>query len=1347
MITKKRQELEQFIKEQMVGPGGCGVNFFNGIVEEDKIPKSPLEYNNEVINSTPGSFYSTGILFPEENPIKDNNNKSDVEKKTQLDDYVDEDNNDDEPANLNSIDSDDISSLSQRFPNSIGLSFCLSENLTDDNIAELKVEVSGRYYKKIENKHLINISVRINNLEIFSAFYEKHKDLFSQYFKYQNGFLFPKAIKKEDFKIIKDLINDIDKKIAKDIFGEEYYGINNDGTYLSEDKKKDIIQKIEQIEQNENLLSYFFDILDLYKRGSFGVWECNPFSKKINLSEISLELEDGEIKKIYSPKNTESFREIIRYDVKTKKKEKDAVASLSLHAQLTKDTRDSSNKSKYLKLQLVNTSTKIIFNDGEYYSIVNEKVNGRAFFGVEIKVTSKHIAEYSNRLENEDDTESKELNYIYRQYKDYGIGHFCSVDWGTNSDGVRFVKTEFIPQNELPDIEPSPQNKLEWVEKDDSSDLFVPKPYFENTEFMQFKWLSTFSTVTVTDEDIKKGLLKFVEAYGKWINSLENENDITSEIIKKCNIDYDRIKENINELLSDNDKMLSFRIMNSAMFMQLWHSKKSGSNDLTELMNTNDFSFNTKFYEKASDKLFDKTNSASWRPFQLAFILLNLDGIYQKENDPKWEARNELVDLVWFPTGGGKTEAYLGIIALTIINRRRSNKTGSGGTTAIMRYTLRLLATQQFQRATRVIMALDLIRFWEIDGYNLGNDAIDIGLYVGGDALPNNLDDLVDECQKAQANGFANSKIPISQCPWCGTKFEGKPFYSDDDNMLRLFCPNRKCSFTNNRRVDNYIPVNLSDEQIYEHPPTLLFGTVDKFAQLAHTNNTKKDSRKLFGYDNIEARRNLSPDLIIQDELHLLLGPLGSAVSLFESAIDQLCSRTITVDGEDLIIRPKIISSTATTRNAPLQIRALYDRSVNIFPKTGVDSDDSFFAFYKREFNSKNQSDYISKRKYIGIMPMGRTQMTLQIRLAAIFFVHRAIFEKRYQNTQDKKGFEKAMDYYFTLISYFNSLREVGKTDAQFHTEFNKYTRRLFKRVARQGNMAECFYSYDSAFNKSELTGRLKGAEVVNELAKVERKWTPELRLPHKKDSGETFESAVLPPDFVIATNMISVGIDVSRFSTIIMNSMPRNIAEYIQASSRVGREDLGLVVTLHNPFRTRDISHFERFKEFHEKMYCYIEPISITPFSHKAIDRYLALYLATIIRHTHPDLAKRDDANSLTINRAKTLKRDLIKYFEARKDRMKNDDISSIEKNILTNIHFSYIEDYINKSVDSWQDQIDNENQVLVYNNAKNKQRIPQKSLFISIDAYETGDDDNYWKVPMSLRTIDPEAVIKIEN
>ena len=417
------------------------------------------------------------------------------------------------------------------------------------------------------------------------------------------------------------------------------------------------------------------------------------------------------------------LKDIFRIDLDGKKED---YASLSANIQLSRDSRKKSDK-VFLKMQLLNTSvafdeTKL--NDNRYYSTFNELVNQKSFFGINLSIESDYLVPYSNHeyLQEKDNTFSEDTTtaFIYDQFKDFAIGHGCSVKWDKQGEPLK-VETEYLPYCETPDIDPIPRDKSRNAIID-TEDGFVSPLFLENSKSQEFKWLSVYSNAT--NEEIVSGLNEFVDSYGNWIKlkGLDEKyqtiySGIAKQELDKCEGDYLRMKKNINDFLSGNsnkEKLDSFRLMNAAMFMQLWHSVKVKQDAVNSFINDETFEhFNFSFYKDiADDKLFSKTESAGWRAFQLAFILLNLDGIFKPGDDAEWDKRNNWVDLVWFTTGGGKTEAYLGLIALIIINRRKEHKERGGGTAAIMRYTLRLLTMQQFQRATLVIMALELIRRW-----------------------------------------------------------------------------------------------------------------------------------------------------------------------------------------------------------------------------------------------------------------------------------------------------------------------------------------------------------------------------------------------------------------------------------------------------------------------------------------------------------------------------------------------------------------------------------------------------------------------------------------------------------
>lgn len=1360
MIQTKRDSLEQFIREQMIGPGACLKHY--SIKNEDSSKECSVD---EVLNTTPGSVYSTGVLFPHrkvaeitDTQVNDNQKGTDVVDSA---DFGDDDYNGEgleEIMNRSQSDDEDLFSMSQRFPTTIGLSFCIEKEspLSEE---DLSICISGRYYRKVLKENYTSIIINIEEQNSFERLFSEYKNELSSFFSYANKQLHITYNFVKEVIVVKDLINGVNQRLCKKIatnadglmdneytaIGETYRFLKsykerlwrklmavNNGIYLAAAEKDSVLLRIKNVEEAETFISYLEDAMNICNAKSFGYWVCESFNVPVDLSAIDLNTSGGKI--IFSPKKNPSLKDIVSFPIDGN----GTAASLSMWIQILNAKNADINK-KYIKVQLENTSTPFQENEEHYFSIVTEKVNQRSFFGVEIKVTSQLLVPYKDVKSNNTQSDIGALNYLYRSIDDYGVGHSCSVDWYI-SDALKWVKTEFIPSYETPDVEAIPRDKKEYI-KDGMA--YIPKPLLETAETLQFKWLSTFSEVT--NNDVLSGLYEFIDAYKSWIDKLMDDVSLQSEHYRKlgeaniseCLKDYNRMRDNVKMLLDGNDdNITSFRLMNSAMFIQLWHSKFN-----------NDKKTDFNFYKTATDHIFGDY-PATWRPFQLAFILLNLDGIIQRPDDPNWDYRNELVDLVWFPTGGGKTEAYLGIIALAIIQRRRTERC-SGGTTAIMRYTLRLLAIQQFQRAMKVILALELLRRWDI--YELGEEPISIGLYVGDKSLPNKAKDLLIECLKwneiTPEGKRKESMIPLDKCPCCGRPLKYINRGTENAPDIKFRCDNVRCNFSNE------IPVKLCDEYIYKEPPTLLFGTVDKFAAIGHRVSSRQerenqDSRRIFG----GGLNNLPPALIIQDELHLLLGPLGSAVSLFECAIDQLCSYKKEVNGRLLKIRPKIISSTATTRNTELQIRALYDRRVSIFPKSGVDYDDSFFSFYKRKkISPEDHESFVSKRKYIGILPTGRTQMTTQMRLVATMFVHRALFERQYESKLRDKEVETTFDYYHSIIDYFNSLKEVGKTDAQYFTEFTKYTRRLFKRVLRYDNMLECLYCYDSAFKKSELTGRLSGSDVVRELDTVGQHWSSENRFPHQTGDENKWVHGTTPPDLILATNMISVGLDVDRFNTIIMNSMPRNVAEYIQASSRVARNNKGLVITLHNPFRMRDMSHFERFREFHEKLYYYVEPISITPFSKKSVERYLPLYLATMIRHLYIDFADVESAAALNGQKKAMLKNDLSEYFKERLRR--TEELTPELRELLTEEQEAFIEGFIEKALNDWLNLVDGQSTgdyKLRYSGSELlniKRSTNWKDLFVSLDAYQDDDSTASWVVPMSLRTVESEAVINVKE
>ena len=366
------------------------------------------------------------------------------------------------------------------------------------------------------------------------------------------------------------------------------------------------------------------------------------------------------------------------------------------------------------------------------------------------------------------------------------------------------------------------------------------------------------------------------------------------------------------------------------------------------------------------------------------------------------------------------------------------------------------------------------------------------------------------------------------------------------------------------------IPVLTVDDHLYVSPPSLIIGTIDKFAQLPR----RSDLRSLFGLDG-----GLRPALIIQDELHLISGPLGSMAGLYETVIDLVCT-----DGG---VRPKLIGSTATIGQAGRQVRALFDRDVLQFPPAGFEARDSFFAV---------RDEKGPDRVYLGLSSAGRSpKFTLQAATAALL---QAAGRRR-----DAGARAGSLDPFWTAVLYFNSLRELGGAHVLVHDDIPRHMSFLASRMGCQRRDLEA--------EAIELSSRVASRALPEYLK--------QLAVPLDGVDGDPF--GPVPTDVVLASNMISVGVDVSRLGLMLVNGQPKSTAEYIQASSRIGRGLPGLVVTLYNFGRPRDVSHFEHFRFYHGTLYRNVEATSVTPWAPRARDKALHAVVAAAVRHLVPDM------------------------------------------------------------------------------------------------------------------------------
>jgi hypothetical protein len=707
-------------------------------------------------------------------------------------------------------------------------------------------------------------------------------------------------------------------------------------------------------------------------------------------------------------------------------------------------------------------------------------------------------------------------------------------------------------------------------------------------------------------EDARRRLIGLVEQYRVWIEqqrgSIDGLNprrqETASELLRRATVAADRIEAGIARL-GDSTVLDAFRIANRTMARA---ARQRGA-QLTG--------------EPPAD-----VKPPRWRPFQLAFLLMNLPGIVEPTHEDR-----ECVDLLFFPTGGGKTEAYLGLAAFTLVLRRLRNPgITSAGLCVLMRYTLRLLTLDQLGRAAALMCALELERE---TNEALGPWLFEIGLWVGAAGTPNRMgergDQRDDTARSKTIRYQGDSKrhpapIPIEECPWCGTKFGPTSFKltpnpNQPDNLI-VRCLNRDCDFSSKRRL----PILSVDEPIYRRLPCFLIATVDKFAAMPWTGDVgaffgrveRSDADGFYGptapgRGKPLERPLLPPDLVIQDELHLISGPLGTIFGLYETALDALCERQ--VDGKT--VRPKIVASTATVRRADTQIRALFNRRpLDIFPPPGPDRRDSFFA------QTLPASDFPTRR-YVGVAAQGRS---LKVVLLRAYRTLMAAAQHAWLDAGGAKNPGNPADPYMTLVGYFSSLRELGGSrrivEDEVRTALTTYGAR--KRVGEElGPFADRSIAYEVV----ELTSRVSTNKVAEAKRRLARPFSDKERV-----------------DVALATNMISVGLDIIRLGLMVVLGQPKASAEYIQATSRVGRdpERPGLIVTLLNVHKPRDRSHYERFAAYHESFYRAVEATSVTPFSPRALDRALAGTLVGLARLGHGPMTPPLGAGAVLTERGK---------------------------------------------------------------------------------------------------------------
>lgn len=803
--------------------------------------------------------------------------------------------------------------------------------------------------------------------------------------------------------------------------------------------------------------------------------------------------------------------------------------------------------------------------------------------------------------------ETETLEMMYRHHREFAVGHGISVHATLPeplAERATEVETEWVPRFEVPQQtprSPTDDENLIGVVMDMKELAELPKP------------------------SLVAALRRIEAAYGIWIRVESSKVNLPEErlaehkgaahrAIERCKRALERIKAGV-DLIEDNSLAEdAFRFANLAMWQQRIHST---------------FAHRVRKKEtKIEDGLagLDVAENRRWRLFQLAFVLLNLPSLTDLHHPDRSHETEAVADLLWFATGGGKTEAYLGLTAYTLALRRLQGvvegRRGDHGVAVLMRYTLRLLTLQQFQRAASLICACETLRRAETAKW--GEAPFRLGLWVGGKTTPNTLSAAASALRQRNVGGrpsSSGSPLQLTSCPWCGSEIKEQHLkvYEAPSDIGRCvtYCGDSlgRCAFTEVHSPREGLPVMVVDEEIYRRPPSLLIATVDKFAQMPWNGMTQMLFGKVTGVcdrhgflspdvDDSQqhpARNGLPsvknrphsflrpPDLIIQDELHLVSGPLGSMVGLYEAAVDELCSWTVDASK----VRPKVVASTATIRRAPDQVQKLFVRKLEVFPPQGTSIRDSFFAL-QRPVGSQCPG-----RRYLGICAFGRRYPVAMIRsYVAQMAGAQVLFDK----------YDRLADPYMTLAGYFNSIRELAGTRRLVEDDIRARLRDADQRGLAKRRVRAL----------EELTSRKSGTDIPKILERLEAVFDMQLEAQRaaERKSGQKLTSSV-PYDVILATNMISVGVDIDRLGLMVVAGQPKNTSEYIQATSRVGRsaDGPGLICTVFNWARPRDLSHYERFEHYHDTFYKHVEALSVTPFSARALDRGLSGVMVSLVR------------------------------------------------------------------------------------------------------------------------------------
>jgi hypothetical protein len=560
----------------------------------------------------------------------------------------------------------------------------------------------------------------------------------------------------------------------------------------------------------------------------------------------------------------------------------------------------------------------------------------------------------------------------------------------------------------------------------------------------------------------------------------------------------------------------------------------------------------------------------SWRLFQIVFIVSNIPdmivgeyGVEELSAIRKYKVE-DMVDIIYFSTGGGKTEAFLGCVLFSLFFDRLRGK--SKGLTAIIKYPLRLLSIQQVDRVMKKIVFAQVIK----EKHQLKGDNFSLGYFVGGGNTPNRIDDY-QETRKSIID-FSNDFQQIYECPLCGSKVILK--VRIEEKTIRHYCENKDC------RYHDQLPYLFIDDEIYRNVPSVLISTLDKFAVMAINNRFK--ALLLIDQDGKTHCKDPVPTLSIIDEIHLIKESLGTFSSHYESIFYYYCSHLIKDFG--LITKKiKYMGATATISNYKYQVKELFMKDAHLFPAISPDIKKDFYSYVDEEDIT---------RIIVAIMPFGVSPINyilrligLQREIVAYYLEHPEELSILFDQKLSKDEIIKVLYSYYIMIQYSNTKRDASRIRNGVDAFINA-----------SSNLKDVYKIPTDTI----LTGDTKFEHVKSLLSDIAK-------------SNNPVEDDI--PNYITATSMISHGVDNDKFNSIFFLGLPTLFAEFIQAYSRVGRKYTGIVFDIVRPIRVREESFLTNFNEYMEYKELMISPIPISRYSIGGLKKTFNGTLLSILR------------------------------------------------------------------------------------------------------------------------------------